>query len=72
MVNHPENLKKYTSLSEDELTAKMRKYPFYTLPKIALLIKRGIEDKSLLAHVALTAYDRGILEKHIAARADFL
>lgn len=67
-----DNLKKYTSKSEDELMSIIRKYPYYAMPKMALLIQRGTEDKSLLNHVALTSYDRVRLEEHIKNRDFFL
>lgn len=68
----PENLKKYTQRSDEDLVAIIKRYPFYQLPKIALLIKKGKEDQGLLNHVALTVTDRKKLVAYIESRADFL
>jgi dephospho-CoA kinase len=72
MVNGtPDNLKKYTDQTEEELVSLMQRYPFYNLPKIALLLKKGTENKGFLKHVAITAYDRVRLEAILKRRPDF-
>lgn len=68
----PENLLNYVQKSEEDLQTIIKRYPFFTMPKIALLLKRGSEDSSLLKHVALTSYDRLKLEEHIKNRSFFL
>jgi hypothetical protein len=68
----PECLTKYTAQSEEELNAIIKRFPFFTMPKMALLIKRGTEDHALLNHVALTSYDRTKLEEHVKNREFFL
>lgn len=60
-----ENIKKYSRMKEKDLIDIIRKYPFFVLPKIALLLKKGDEDKDLLNHVALTVYDRSKLQEYV-------
>lgn len=54
----PESLAKYIALTEQELLEKIRRNPFFTLPKIALLLKKEGDISSILQQVALSSYDR--------------
>lgn len=67
----PENLKNYVRKSEEELLSVIRRFPFYTMPKMALLLKRGHKDSAFSKHVSLTSYDKQWLEEHLKNRAFF-
>jgi hypothetical protein len=68
----PENLQTYVRKSYEDLLSIIKRYPFYPLPKIALVLKKGSEVSPLLKHVALTVYDRQRLDEHVKNRAFFL
>ena len=54
----PASIAKYTSLTEEQLVQKIKSAPYYSLPKIALLLKKTGDVSSLLQQVALSSYDR--------------
>lgn len=72
-VKVPSSLKKYLSSSEEELKSMISKYPFYNAPKMALLIQNHENvDKGFLHHVALTSYDRKVLQSNMENASFFL
>jgi hypothetical protein len=69
----PNSLAKYLSCSEEELKSMISKFPFFNAPKMALLIKNHDHlDKDFLHHVALTAYDRKVLQSNLSKASFFL
>ncbi len=72
-VKAPISLVKYLSYSEEELKSLISKFPFFNAPKMALLIKNhGNLDKKFLHHVALTSYDRKVLQTNLENASFFL
>ncbi len=76
MVNNnktPESIKKYIKFSDEDLKSLIAKYPFFNIPKIALLIKNHETiDPKVLHHIALTSYDRKQLQEYLKNAAFFL
>lgn len=72
-VKVPSSLAKYLSCSEEELKSMISKFPFFNAPKMALLIKNHENlDKDFLHHVALTSYDRKVLQYNLSKASFFL
>lgn len=75
MVNNtklPDSLAKYTALTEQQLMDKIKKYPFFSLPKIALLLIKGGDISSLLQQVALSSYDRKKVQYYFENKEELL